>query len=273
MLCAQDIQAIADSLKAAQDGVQQLAPPTSRYDDFDVPCAYAVSHRIHEARLAEGAAPLGRKIGFTNPDMWPIYGVSDPVWGHLYDSTVVQLPAGHATFSLGRFSDPKIEPEIVFHFRRAPPAGGDLAAILACIDSVAHAFEIVQTHYPDWKFKASDSIADSALHGALLLGEPQPVDRLGPGLLAALESFSLELLCDSAVCARGKGSNVLGSPVAAIAHLVEVLSRQPQFEPLRAGEWVTTGTITTAERVSPGQTWRTHLQGIALPGLSVEFTD
>jgi hypothetical protein len=35
---------------------------------------------------------------------------------------------------------------------------------------------------------------------------------------------------------------------------------------------VTTGTITTALSIRTGETWRTELEGIALPGLSVEFT-
>jgi 2-oxo-3-hexenedioate decarboxylase len=272
MISEKEIHAIARSIKAAQDDVQQIAPLTSQYSGLDAPSAYAVSRLIHEARLAEGAVPLGRKIGFTNSDMWPLYGVHEPVWGYVYDSTVVQLPQGHAKCSLKRFAEPKIEPEIVFHFRSAPPAGGDLVAILDSIDWVANAFEIVQSHYPAWKFRAPDTIADSALHGALLLGQPQPVDSIGPELLAALASFSLELLCNSTVRATGRGSNVLGSPLAAVAHLIAVLSKQPQFEPLGANELVTTGTITTAQQISPGQVWSTGLQGIALPCLSVEFT-
>jgi 2-keto-4-pentenoate hydratase len=41
--------------------------------------------------------------------------------------------------------------------------------------------------------------------------------------------------------------------------------------PLQANEMVTTGAITTALSINAGETWRTELEGIALPGLSVEF--
>lgn len=273
MLSEREIHAIARSVKTAQDNVQQMAPLTSQYSELDAPAAYAVSRLVHEARLSEGAIPLGRKIGFTNSDMWPLYGVHEPVWGYVYGSTVVQLPQGYAKCSLKQFAQPKIEPEIVFHFRSAPPIGGDLVAILESIDWVAHAFEIVQSHYPAWKFRAPDTIADSALHAALLLGLPQPIDSLGPELLATLESFSVELSCNSKVRATGKGSNVLGNPLFAVAHLIAVLSSQPQFQPLEPNELVTTGTITTAQPVLPGEVWGTALQGIALPGLSVEFTE
>jgi 2-keto-4-pentenoate hydratase len=273
MLSEPELRAIARKVKAAQDNTQQIAPLTSQYSGFDAQTGYTVLRLVHEARLAEGCVPLGRKIGFTNPDIWPVFGVHEPVWGYVYDSTVIQLPQGHAKCSLTRFAEPKLEPEIVFHFHSAPPVRGGLMAVLESIDWVAHAFEVVQSHYPAWKFKAPDTIADSALHGVLLLGQRQPIDSLGPGLAAALESFSVELLCNSEVRATGKGSNVLGSPLAAIAHLIAVLSKQPQFQPLQANELVTTGTLTTVQPILPGEIWSTDLQGIALPGLSVEFTE
>jgi 2-keto-4-pentenoate hydratase len=68
-----------------------------------------------------------------------------------------------------------------------------------------------------------------------------------------------------------RGTNVLGSPLAAIMHLIDVLAKQPKYMPLQANEIVTTGTITTALSVQVGETWRTELEGIALPGLYVEF--
>jgi hypothetical protein len=39
---------------------------------------------------------------------------------------------------------------------------------------------------------------------------------------------------------------VLGSPLAAIAHLIAVLGKQAKYMPLQANEMVTTGTITSA---------------------------
>ncbi len=272
MPSAFDLSAIARQMKAAQDDVRQIAPLTSQLGDFDVSSAYAVAGLIHQARVQAGAVPVGRKIGFTNPDMWSRYGVREPIWGYIYDTTVVHLGGRHQTCSIGRFAEPKIEPEIVFHFRSAPPDGGSFAAILACIDWVAHGFEIVQSHFPGWKFQAADTVADWALHGTLLVGEPQAVDRLGTDLITSLEHFSIALSCNGELREVGTGSNVLGSPLAAIAHLIAVLAKQPQYMPLRANELVTTGTVTTAQAVLAGESWRTELQGIALPGLSIEFT-
>ncbi len=268
-----DLTAIAREIKTAQDSTRQLQPFTSRLAGFDLASAYAVAREVHAARLREGDVPVGRKIGFTNPAMWEEYGVREPIWAYVYDRTVVRAAALPARCAVGTFAEPRIEPEIVFHFRAAPPANAALPDILACIDWVAHGFEIVQSHFPDWKFQAADTVADQSLHGTLLVGAPQPVERLGADPVAALAQFSIALYCDGALRDTGKGANVLGNPLAAIAHLTGVLAAQPQSASLQAGEMVTTGTLTAAHSVKAGETWHTELNGVALPGLSVAFED
>jgi 2-keto-4-pentenoate hydratase len=271
MPTALDLRALAHEMKAAQDSARQIKPFTARLPFFDLSSAYEVAHLIHLERLAEGAIPVGRKIGFTNADMWAKFGVREPVWAYIYDTTVVQLHETRATCQLGRFSEPKIEPEIVFQFREAPRVGAGLTDLANAIGWVAHGFEIVQSHFPGWKFEAPDTVADSALHGMLLIGPTQALPRPQSDALAALESFTLTLSRDGRHVETGKGANVLGSPLAALAHLVSVLEKQSNCAPLQAGDIVTTGTITTAMSVRPGETWRSELHGIALPGLTVEF--
>lgn len=266
-----NLRALASEIKAAQDAAHQIAPLTRRLPDFDLCTAYEVADLVHCARLAEGATPVGRKIGFTNPDMWAKFGVREPIWAHIYDTTVVRLSGTRTTCHLGRFAEPKIEPEIVFGFRATPRAGVGLPEILDAIDWVAHGFEIVQSHFPGWEFQAPDTVADWALHGALLVGPPQPLAGLGGDVISALESFTLTLSCGDRCVETARGSNVLGSPLCAISHLLSVLAKQPNYAPLQAGEIVTTGTLTTAQSVRAGETWRSEIQGVALSGLTVEF--
>jgi 2-oxo-3-hexenedioate decarboxylase len=262
---------LARELKTAQDERRSVVAPSSRWGGFDAASAYEVARLIHEARVREGAVAVGRKIGFTNRDIWPVYGVFEPIWAHVYDTTVERLSGSRGTCCLGRFvADPRIEPEIVLHFHAAPPVGGDPAAVLACVDWVAHAFEIVQCHFPDWKFQLPDTIADSSLHGTLLIGEPRGVDRLGAGLAARLEQFTVALACDGTVRDRGRGANALGSPLAAVLHLTSVLAAQ-RAPAVQAGELVTTGTLTGAPLIRAGETWSTVLDDIDLPGLRVTF--
>ena len=266
-----DLEAMALEMKAAQDCVKQVKPFTTRVPGFDLSAAYKVAHFIHDVRLTEGATPVGRKIGFTNPNMWSKFGVSEPIWAYIYDTTVVQLEDTRAICQIEQFAEPKIEPEIVLHFRTAPPAGAELADVVNAIDWVAHGVEIVQSHFPGWRFQAPDTVADSALHGMLFIGPSQPFSELGSDPIAALESFSLALSCGGRVVETGKGTDVLGSPLAAIVHLLSVLAKQTDCEPLKAGEIITTGTITTAHSVNVGEIWKSEFQGIGLTGLEVEF--
>jgi 2-oxo-3-hexenedioate decarboxylase len=70
---------------------------------------------------------------------------------------------------------------------------------------------------------------------------------------------------------HGCAANVLGGPVSALRHLVELLAVDPINPPLSAGEIVTTGTLTRALPVTPGETWTTELAGVALAGIRVRF--
>ncbi len=265
-----NLNALARELKTAQDEVRQIAPFTGRIDGFNEAAGYEVARIIHEARLREGHRPVGRKIGFTNRNIWPEYGVYAPVWGYVYDSTVSNFADARATCRIGRLAEPRIEPEIVLHFAAAPPAGGDPQAILACVDWIAHGFEIVQSHFPGWKFAAADTIADGGLHGRLLIGPRRRVTGPGGDVAARLERFTVELRCGGELRDTGTGANVLDGPLQAVAHLLSVLDRSGA-PPLVAGEIVSTGTLTRALPIAAGETWSTRIEGIDLPGLTATF--
>jgi len=268
-----DLQTIADEIKAAQDQCKQIVPLTSQLSEFSNGEAYAVAQLIHEMRIKEGNVPLGRKIGFTNPEMWSIYGVDEPIWGYIYDTTVVQLTDSKVRCRIGQFAEPKIEPEIVVHFGTSPPLSADTDEVLPPIDWIAHGIEIVQSHFPSWKFQAADTIADWGLHATLIVGKPLEVKRLGADVIANIENFAVTLSCDGDVCQQGKGSNALGGPLKAAEHLISVIAKQPHASPLQSGEMVTTGTLTAALPILPGQTWSTNLKGIALSGITVSFEE
>lgn len=91
MLTELELQDIALRIREAQIEVRQIEPITSRIPEFDLPSAYAVAQLLHDACVSEGAVPLGRKIGFTNSDMWAIYGVREPIWAYVYDQIVTVL--------------------------------------------------------------------------------------------------------------------------------------------------------------------------------------
>ncbi len=250
-----DIKTIADRLIAAHDAATMLPPITADAPDFSVAEAYGALAEIETRRRQQGWRSVGRKIGFTNRTIWPRYGVYQPMWAHVWTQTVTFAPEDKATLSLRSLVQPRIEPEVVFKLNAPPPVSDDPMAMLACVEWMAPGFEIVQSHFPDWKFQAADCTAAFGLHGALVIGRPVAVTEANRAALAeTLPTFELPMKRGDAVIDRGVGSNVLGSPALALAHLVRLLAGQPQFLPLAAGEIVTTGTMTDAWPVAAGET-------------------
>ena len=81
------MDARAQNLLDAYDRGGQIAPFSDRAG-FDLDQGYVIAADIHGARLARGDVARGRKIGFTNRTIWPIYNVHAPVWGWVYGSTL-----------------------------------------------------------------------------------------------------------------------------------------------------------------------------------------
>ena len=69
----------------------------------------------------------------------------------------------------------------------------------------------------------------------------------------------------------GHALNVLEGPLSTIRYLIDLLARDPDSPPLAAGEIISTGTLTRALPVKPGETWTTRLKGIALENATLQF--
>ena len=231
---------------------------------------YRIALGLHAERVAAGWQPVGRKIGFTNRSIWARYGVYQPIFGFVYDRTVTYAPDNHTTLNLTGLAQPRIEPEICFGLNRQPLRSNDPAAILASIEWVAHSVEIVQCTLPGWQMKVGDSTAANGLHGALVVGRKVPVSSI-KHLATRLPALKVILRKGDRVIDRGTGANVLDSPLLALAHLVELLGAQSDFPQLIAGEIISTGTMTDAAPVAPGETWSTEFEGNELSGLTIHF--
>jgi 2-oxo-3-hexenedioate decarboxylase len=267
-----DVGALAARLIGAYDAATMLPPITADLAEFDIAAGYDVLFEIERRRRAQGWIPVGRKIGFTNRTIWPRYGVYDPMWAHMWGHTVHHANAGQATLALGDFVQPRIEPEVVFGLAAPVADSEDARRILANIQWIAPGFEIVQSHFPDWKFKAPDCTAAFGLHGALVVGSRVALtDANRAAFAAALPMFELTLRRGDEVIDRGLGNHVLGSPAFALGHLARVLRTQPQIPMLSAGEIVTTGTLTDAWPVASGETWESDYGTLGLEGLRLHF--
>lgn len=262
--------AIARELMDLLGSGRQIEPFSSRDPSFDLAQAYEVVAELRAMRVARGETPVGRKIGFTNTTIWQRYGVSGPMWNHVFDTTLHDL-ATVGTFSIAGLAEPRIEPEIALHLARTPRAGMDEDDLLGCVDWVAHGFEIVHSCFPGWRFGIADTAAAYGLHGALLLGPWHGIEADRAAWRRALQTFSIGLSLGGRTVAEGHARNVLGGPLSALRFLVEEIARTRPGDALRPGEIVTTGTLTDAQPIAAGDVWSTALHGIDLSGLRLEL--
>jgi len=223
----------------------------------DVPAAYQQQLALRQLRQARGEIPRGFKIGFTNRGIWPRYNVYAPIWGSVWDTTLVFGEAA-GTLSLAGSCQPRIEPETVFGLRATPVANASLQDLWEAIEWVAPGFEIVQAHRVDWKFTIPDTVADGGLHFRLVVGRRIPLRELSDSaqtLDGLLARATVSLVRDGEVVDQGMGAHVLDSPLRALHHFLQELRACPGAPDLRAGDVVTTGTWTDAWPVAPGQQW------------------
>ncbi|MFO1216792.1 MAG: hydratase [Burkholderiaceae bacterium] len=250
-------------------------PWTARHDAplfDDREAAYRAALAVRAQRIARGERPRGVKIGFTNRTIWQRYGVFAPIWGTVYDSTL-GFCDGEGRVSLAHTCQPRIEPEVVFGLRQAPPRDADLQGLYDAIEWIATGFEVVQSHCPGWRFSAAETMADGGLHARLLVGARQPLVAVAPdaqNLHARLAEATVSLHRGDEVVDRGRGANVLDSPLAALLHVVRELRDIAGAPELQGGDVITTGTWTDAWPVQPGQRWTARFAAPLAP-ITVTF--
>ena len=268
---------LAEHLLECSDRAR-LVSDELREPELPMDAAERIQRAIRERRIGRGEQPMGYKIGFTNRRIWPIYGVSSPIWGPVYAGGVERVDESRLRLDASRYPQPRFEPEIVLGLAHVP-ADDDPATVAEAIGWVAHGIEVVQSVYPGWRFSAAESMASQAMHGSLHIGP-----TIAPGdaatLAARLAGLTLVLERHEGThgagggwvrVAEGVGADVLDGPVAALAHLVRCLRERGQR--LAAGDIISTGTLVDAQPMVAGQRWRTRIQGLAgLDGLSIDIT-
>jgi 2-oxo-3-hexenedioate decarboxylase len=270
---AVEVDAIAERLLRVLDTGAACEPVSHDVPGLSVGDAYAVLVAIGRHRVDSGWRRVGRKIGFTNRAIWESYGVDRAFWADVWDSTVISGAGGVASVELATFAQPRIEPEVVFGLRGPVPVTDDPVGVLAAVEWMAPAFEVVRCPYPGWRFGIADCIAAAGFHGALVVGTRVFIDDMNREVVAAtLPSFEATLWRNGELIDSGVGANVLNSPALALGHLARVISEQPGAANLAAGELVTTGTITNAHPVRTGERWRADYGALGIESLTLTFT-
>lgn len=243
-----------DLLRHIDSGALWPAPLST---DVGIDAAYQLALEVRKLRIARGEVPKGYKIGFTNRTIWSRYQVFAPIWGTVWSSTLT-LCDGEGDVSLKPSCQPRIEPEVVFGIKATPPANASLEDLFNAIAWVAPGFEVVQSHLPDWKFSAADTVADSGLHARLLVGKTIAVTDLAASAVeldALLAATQVKLMRGQQLVDQGMGANVLDSPLRALHHFLNELRACPGAPDLLPGDVITTGTLTDAWSVKAGERW------------------
>ena len=262
---------LASALLDSYDrGVLMSALPSATAAGFSMADAYAVADLNRRCRMTRGERVLGYKIGFTNRSIWDRYGMHAPIWGPVWNSTVQLLDDAQAHTSLHRLVQPRLEPEVMFGFRSSPRHGMDEDELVGCIEWVAHGFEIVHTHFADWRFAAADTVADFALHGRLFVGPRVPIERFVDPR-AELAALKVRLFCGDRLVDEGSGAVVLDGPLTALRVWIDAMAAQPHGWQVNPGDIVSTGTLTDAWPLSAGHVWRTELSDERLSGLRLDI--
>ena len=258
---ADSVEKAASTLLGAYASRTPVPPLTATYPDISIDDAYAIQLAQVSAWTKDGATIKGHKVGLTSAAMQKQMGVNQPDFGVLLDSMFV--PEG-LTCDIGRFLQPRAEPEIAFVLGK-PLAGPGVttAEAVAAIDFVLPALELIDSRIADWKISFRDTVADNASSGALVLGS-NPVELSA----ADLRLSGCVLHRNGRVVGSGAGGAVLGSPLNSLAWLANAVG--PLGVTLEAGNVVLPGSITASIPVSGGDTFSAVFAGIGR--VAVAFT-
>ena len=267
-----DANAVAQELIDAYEAGDLLPQPLSTREGFDLASAYAVEAELARRRRASGRTVVGRKVAFGNQAVLEKLNLKTVAWASMYDDTIHQSSEVEVT-PLPFTYAPKLEPEIVFRLKS--PLVGDLAdpvAVMKSVEWLSLGYEIVDCPFPEWQFKPQDLVAAYGFHAGLVLGAPSMVTDANAGVLAAqLGDFKLKLFKNDNFVEEGSGKNVFRNPALCLGELAKAVRESPWAQPLRAGELISTGSLTTPMLIAPGETWRAVPDGLDVAPLVMKL--
>lgn len=254
-------QQAADLLWEAERNLTPCQPIRTLFDEPLTPeQAYQIQNINTKRRLAQQDRLVGRKIGLTSKAVQQQLGVDQPDFGNFY-ANMVLMPGDD--IALSQLIQPKAEAELAVVLKKdLPYEDTTLVDIIAAIDHVLIAVEIVDSRIEGWNIRIEDTIADNASSALVVIGQ-QPLTLADIDLLQA----PMTILQDGVIVSQGIGKNCLGNPLIALRWLAQTMAKMGT--PLKAGELILTGALGPMVAV-PSPTQLTVNVGAYLP-LMIEF--
>lgn len=233
-------------------GVLARLPDTLR--PGDEAAAYRLQAAVNRRLAAAGwGSPVGHKIGCTTPVMQAFLGIPNPCAGEVFGPTVSDVAGAFRTADAIRLG---VECEIAVrlgHDVAGPLTRADAAAAVA---SVHASIEVVDDRYEDYTTIGTPTlIADDFFNAGCVLGAPITDWR-------ALDLAGLEgrMLINGDEVGRGVGADILGHPLEALTWLAGSMTARGRV--LRAGEFVTLGSLVATKWVAAGDEVRIEIEGL-----------
>ncbi|MDR3475336.1 MAG: fumarylacetoacetate hydrolase family protein, partial [Devosia sp.] len=207
------------------------------------------------------APVVGYKLGYTSAAMRAQMNITEPNYGVLTPTHAVPDPRSRVRAA--ELIHPLAEPEIALRLGR-DIRGPDVtrAELVAAIDAVFPAIEIVDTRYHAYKFTAIDNIADNSSSARFILGPAQ-----GIGFISALPECPVALRIDGQEVDHGFGRAAMDDPVLALLWLVNALGAKGVG--LDTGAIIMTGGLTRAHRIAAGNVVEADFAGLGVARLEL----
>jgi 2-oxo-3-hexenedioate decarboxylase len=244
---------LADHLETAELKAYDVTKITDDHPDMDWDDAYAIQDEIRRRKEARGNKTVGLKAGLTSFAKMKQMGVEVPVFGFVSD--YMSCPDG-GEIKTSELIHPKVEAEICV-VTKAPLSGPGchMGAVMAAIDFVVPAVEIIDSRYRDFKFDLKSVIADNTSASRFVIGgRPRELADLD------LRTLGVVLEKNGEIAAMAAGAAVLGHPLAAVVMLANHLGARGQEIP--AGTFIMTGGVTEAIAVKAGDNVAVRFQDL-----------
>lgn len=247
------VEKLAEHLESAELERRAVTKITDDHPDMDWDDAYAVQYAIRTRKLERGVKLAGLKMGLTSRAKMKQMGVEQPVYGFLCDYGAY---GDSAEIDTARYIHPRVEAEVaVVTNRTLRGPGCHLGAVLAAIDFVLPAVEIIDSRYENFRFDLKSVVADNtSAAGFVTGGRSRAVDELD------LPTMGVVLEKNGTIVEVGAGAAVLGHPAASVAMLANMLAARGEEIP--AGTFVMTGGITAAVTVEAGDSIAVRYQDL-----------
>ncbi len=251
---------LAEKLDEAERSREAIDKITDAHPEISIADAYDIQFALRARKEQRGIRVSGLKMGLTSNAKMKQMGVAEPVYGFLTDQGAI--PDG-GEVRMPAFIHPRVEAEIaVITKRELAGPGCHVGQVMAAIDCVLPAVELLDSRYRDFRFDLPSVIADNtSAAGFVTGGRPRCLSGLD------LRTLGVVLLKNGEVIETGAGAAVLGNPAESVARLANMLAARGLTIP--AGSFVMTGGITAAVAVEPGDSIEARYQ--ELGGVSLRF--